>query len=417
MSIFTKPISQLDTFDLQALLDDSAVENVRLEFKAQVPKKDETLKKLSSFANTYGGFMVVGAAASSEDGRISDLPGVEAESGYKQTIIQWCFGGASPPLTAEVSDAIPTPSGNGKVCYVVYIPESDVAPHFLNGRKGVYIRTDEFSARFEAHLANENEMRLLWNRRAQVLERRGALFGRARRRFGTHANRKYATPNASNAKLGSRLELSISPRFPARPLIGQSQLEDLLMKNLVIWRGTSFPRISSSVVHQHESVILLQAAEQFSIFEANIWGMLFYGTEIDTNERGIEGIHLYHVVGYVLAALDHAGGILKAVGYSGPIVIETGLASILAVPWLTSPGGHMIVPRKGSQLDDDVLFTVTLDSEMLHDKIDGAVLEVLRSIFFSANLAGLAGTDHEMEALLRQGYEYNFWPVPSQLKF
>lgn len=55
MSIFTKPLSQLTTADLQELLDDGAIENVRLEFKSDVPNKDETLKKLSAFANTFGG--------------------------------------------------------------------------------------------------------------------------------------------------------------------------------------------------------------------------------------------------------------------------------------------------------------------------------------------------------------------------
>ncbi len=84
MSIFTKPLSQLETSDLQELLVDGAIENVRLEFKREVPKKDETLKKLSSFANTFGGFMVVGASASSSDGRINGLPGVEKQNGYKQ---------------------------------------------------------------------------------------------------------------------------------------------------------------------------------------------------------------------------------------------------------------------------------------------------------------------------------------------
>src|SRR5438046_791179 len=43
----------------------------------------------------------------------------------------------------------------GKVCYVVFTAESDIAPHFLNGRKGVWVRTDEFTSRFEARMANE----------------------------------------------------------------------------------------------------------------------------------------------------------------------------------------------------------------------------------------------------------------------
>lgn len=44
MSIFTKPLSKLDTSDLQELLTEQAVENARLEFKSDVPDRDETLK-------------------------------------------------------------------------------------------------------------------------------------------------------------------------------------------------------------------------------------------------------------------------------------------------------------------------------------------------------------------------------------
>src|SRR5437660_1768277 len=120
MSIFTKPLSKLEPADLQELLQEAAVENIRLEFKANAPSKDETLKKLSSFANSFGGFMVIGAKANSADGRIEDLPGVDEQAGYKQKVVQWCFDGASPPLTVQVSDAIPAPTGVEKWCYVIY---------------------------------------------------------------------------------------------------------------------------------------------------------------------------------------------------------------------------------------------------------------------------------------------------------
>jgi predicted HTH transcriptional regulator len=64
MSIFTKPLSQVGAVDLQELLQEQAIENLRLEFKSEIPDKDEMLKKLSAFANTFGGLMVVGASAS-----------------------------------------------------------------------------------------------------------------------------------------------------------------------------------------------------------------------------------------------------------------------------------------------------------------------------------------------------------------
>jgi predicted HTH transcriptional regulator len=60
---------------LEELVSGHAVETVRLEFKREVPVRDEAIKKISSFANTYGGFIVVGAQADSKDGRIQSLPG------------------------------------------------------------------------------------------------------------------------------------------------------------------------------------------------------------------------------------------------------------------------------------------------------------------------------------------------------
>jgi predicted HTH transcriptional regulator len=171
MSIFTKPISQLGPDDLQELLTAKAVENIRLEFKREKPDKFETLKKTSSFANTYGGVVVIGAEADGKDGRIIGLPGVDERAGYKQTIVQWCFDGVAPPLDVDVSDPIPVPRTSGKVGYVLFCRESDLAPHFLNGRKGVYVRSNEFSTRFDAQLANENELRHLFERRKLVRER------------------------------------------------------------------------------------------------------------------------------------------------------------------------------------------------------------------------------------------------------
>jgi Schlafen, AlbA_2 len=68
MSIYTKPVSQITVTDLKELLEKGDVENLRLEFKSEVSDRDDTLKKLSSFANTYGGTIVVGAKAPSADG-------------------------------------------------------------------------------------------------------------------------------------------------------------------------------------------------------------------------------------------------------------------------------------------------------------------------------------------------------------
>jgi hypothetical protein len=369
MSIFTTPFPQLGTADLQELIEQKAVENVRLEFKLEIPSKDDTLKKLSSFANTFGGFMVIGGKAPSKDGRIEELPGVDVQPGYKQTISQWCFDGASPPLIAEVSDPIPAPAGNGKVCYVIYVTESDVAPHFLNGRRGVWVRTDEFSARFEAHLANENELRHLLDRRRFIVERRAALLERARRRLDAYTAKKYTGAGGMRTRVGACLEMSVAPRFPARPMCGQRELKSMVVGSRVQWRGVGFPQSSNNTVSQHESEIVLQPTTGFSIFEANVWGMLFYSAKVEVEGNETTAINLHVFVGHVLVFLRHAEKMLRAYGYSGPIVIETTLASILGVKWAYQVMGFWEF-EAGSELDDQVTFTIETTTEALHENSD-----------------------------------------------
>ena len=232
MSIYTTPLSRMNASDLQELLTEGAVENVRLEFKSEVPNKDETLKELSSFANTFGGFVVVGAKANSADGRLQDLCGVDEESGYKQKLNQWAFDSCSPPLVIEVSNPIPAPSGNGKVCYVIYVPESDAAPHFLNGRKGVWIRTDEFSARFSTQLADERELRHLLDRRSLIRQRRAGIIECAASRFKRFTKTKLGPDETKNATF---LSLSVVPRFPARQLCPQEDLTTFTQPSDTNW--------------------------------------------------------------------------------------------------------------------------------------------------------------------------------------
>ena len=416
MSIFTKPLSELRSADLQELISDGAVENIRLEFKSEVPNKDETLKKLSSFANTFGGFMVVGAKANSADGRIQDLNGVDEEPGYKQKLVQWSFEAVVPPLSIEVSDPIPAPSGNGRVCYVVYTPESDTAPHFLNGRKGIWVRTDEFSARFEARLADERELQQLLDRRNLIRARRASLAERARKRFEIFAGAKLVGPQ----QFPAFFTFCIIPRFPARQLCEQDKLRSFTEPseaNWVSWRQVIFPDPGAHSMSQHESQIILNAARGLSFFEVNVWGLLFYGVRVDENDSGEHGIHLFRFIGYILLFVRHAGRLLRRMGYSGPLHIESSLGPIWGIKWLLPDvSGAWLNPLPGSELDNAVAFSLSRTSEELAERPDNVAMEILKVILYAVNLYGLTDSRQEVERLLRAGYHFNFWgdpPLPS----
>jgi hypothetical protein len=408
MSVFAKPVSQIVSEDLQDLLATEAVENVRLEFKRDVPSKVETLKKISSFANTYGGLMIVGAEADGADGRLIGLPGVDLQSGYKQTVMQWCFAGAAPPMCCEVSDPIPTPSGNSKVCYAVSVAESDTAPHFLNGRRGVYVRTDEFSCRFDPQLANEHELRHLLDRRQLIRNRRLRLIDRSRERLATFLLRPQ-TPAAAGRKLfSSRLELTLVPRFPAAPVCEHRQLLGAIKEVSVSWRQSAFPMNNYGAVSQHESAILLQPCGAGSWLEANIWGMLFYAAPIGEERRECTGIYTDGFIGYVLVFLRHARSMLQRVRYAGPLHIEVALHDIRDVPWISFSRGFAQAVAK-SELDNTVVFALSSTTDDLQLRPDGLATEILQTIFFATNWPGVADSTEKLDAIIRAGYEYNSW--------
>ena len=106
---------------------------------------------------------------------------------------------------------------------------------------------------------------------------------------------------------------------------------------------------------------------------------------------------------------------LKAFGYSGPLRLETFLSSVRRVEWLDFPKG---VPSRqpGSELDDDVEFSISLASEDLSERPDGVVMDVLRHVLFSVNSSDKADTPEQLELMVRLGYQFNCWSIPSKLR-
>ena len=109
--------------------------------------------------------------------------------------------------------------------------------------------------------------------------------------------------------------------------------------------------------------------------------MVFFCTQIDGDHNGAMGIHLHELVGNVLVFIRHAGKMLHAMGYSGPVAMETTLSSILGIRWL-EPSGGMLFPSAFSELDEDVAFSIATTTE----------------------------------ELIRKGYAFNFWTPPTDLQ-
>jgi hypothetical protein len=148
------------------------------------------------------------------------------------------------------------------------------------------------------------------------------------------------------------------------------------------------------------------------MFEANVWGSMFYCAKIadSDNPANTFGIHLYSFVGTTMLFIRHAETMLRELGDSGPIHIQMRLSAIREVPWLHGSIGINV--KQGSSLDDQVELSISTSSELLREKTDGVVIELLRHAFLSVNWPDLIDTRSKLEDLLRSGYQYNSWYVP-----
>jgi hypothetical protein len=105
---------------------------------------------------------------------------------------------------------------------------------------------------------------------------------------------------------------------------------------------------------------------------------------------------------------------LQWMGYSGPLHAEIALAPIRAVKWLRpSEHGPGLFPLAGSELDDSLIFPLSLSSDRWVDKADGVAMEVLKLALFAVNLPSLVDTQAKLEELIGAGYKYNFWSRPT----
>ena len=103
-----------------------------LDFKKEISSTHRIAKSIVSFANHYGGTLLVGV---NDDGSIAGVKTAEETYMLEQAALHFC----DPPIELEIKEW----TLKGKVVLEVLIAESTVKPHFAideQGKKWVYVR-------------------------------------------------------------------------------------------------------------------------------------------------------------------------------------------------------------------------------------------------------------------------------------
>jgi predicted HTH transcriptional regulator len=175
--LFTKSISTLNFEDVEEFCARFR-EDIRVEYKSTFDNsvKAKLPKILSSFANSYGGILIIGIDAPA-GAPIRPYDGIifaEREPGL--TVQNLCRSAIFPEIPLYTS--LIASRESGKAFLVVQVNESPKAPHAIENSTRVYVRTEGGTERIA--LADLGRVERMLLRRQEVSRRWDEFFAQSR---------------------------------------------------------------------------------------------------------------------------------------------------------------------------------------------------------------------------------------------
>ena len=99
--MFTKPADEINFSDIKTFCAEYS-EGVRVEYKREISQIRKHVPKIvSSFANTQGGILLIGAETD-EKNNVKCIQGIPVERGIDERIVQSALTGIYPSVIREV---------------------------------------------------------------------------------------------------------------------------------------------------------------------------------------------------------------------------------------------------------------------------------------------------------------------------
>lgn len=136
---FERPFEELQHADLDRLKEQGEAESMFFEFKQQNPGARDVAKASASFANSHGGYLLIGVRAEGTENKITDIPGVTRMEGLSDRISDSIVGNLDP-VPMFRTKLIPHDTQKDSVTVVVHIPESPNPPHIMTSTGIIYVR-------------------------------------------------------------------------------------------------------------------------------------------------------------------------------------------------------------------------------------------------------------------------------------
>jgi hypothetical protein len=167
-SIFGKPLREVTMQDVKIFCDKQIREGINLDYKRGLASKT-LLKTMAAFANTRGGFIIIGVD-DKDDKPVLPVEGIDWKESLPLGVTSMIVDNMYPYLSVDVQVCEPE---NGKTFVLIYVPESHEAPHWLFNRTELYVRrADRADHTHWERFATAGEWDFLRNKRERSVELR-----------------------------------------------------------------------------------------------------------------------------------------------------------------------------------------------------------------------------------------------------
>lgn len=361
--LFAKPISNLTFEDIEEFCR-RFNENIRVEYKSTFDGnvKNKLPRVLSSFANSYGGIVIIGITA--RDGVPQEpYEGInfqEREPGL--TVQNLCRDGIFPEIPLYTS-LVPSRVA-GKAFLVVQINESPRAPHAIENSTKVFVRTEASTDTIT--LADIRRIERMLLRRAEISRRWDDFFDQSWT-FARSVNfgQKYAYR-----------EIRIGPLYPAESLLTREAIYDFLSNSGIRnWAGFHLGELLRTPIGA--LLARIQNAERF--LNIGDIGILHYVEPCyPGNYQGAKKypLDLFPMAGPILKMVSLAGSLIDYSKTSCDLQVQASLRNISGQSFLSGMDPHRSVHI--TTVGDSVIASTVVASH----KLPGAALDVAIELMY-----------------------------------
>jgi len=335
-SIFGKPLDQVKMQDIRDFCTLQHKEGINLDYKRDLTSKS-LVKTISAFANTRGGFVIVGVDDEDDKPKLP-VEGLAWRESLALTITSAIIDNMRPYLSVQVHVCEPEA---GRTFIIIQVPESHEAPHWLFNRSELYVRRADRSDHTDwERLATENEWEFLRNKREKAIGLRSDALRGVKRIFELEEllddRRHTGISTLAGIKRNPLMDLirtTVVPTFPREALADVRALNGYFNSTSIqaILAHEVYPSAYSSTKAWQDGVYRYDANDQGLPQSFNALSRLGV---VATYERvvrdDIEDLKFYTYFSHVLESIEstmrYAGIMYRKLGYEGSVLCCTDMS-------------------------------------------------------------------------------------------